>query len=108
MDSHWLPFEDLQICISFVRHSVDAYDGKKQKREKLWETIHADFVANWEPAQGEIPPRERRTKIALASHYNKFKLLLQKWGECLAATQRRVASSTSLMDEVSSLTLFYH
>lgn len=106
MGTHWLPSEDLQMCISFVRHSIDEYDGNKQKRDKLWETIHGDYMQNWVLAPGEKPPKEPRTRIALASHYNKFKLLLQKWGECLAASRQRIASGTSLMDEVS--TLFYH
>ena len=100
MGSHWLPSEDLQMCISFVRHSLDEYDGNKQK-DKLLETIFSDYMQNWKLAPGEKPPNVERTRIGLVSHYNKFKLFLQKWGESLATARQKIASGTSLMDEVS-------
>ncbi|KAL6144320.1 hypothetical protein ACLB2K_055014 [Fragaria x ananassa] len=87
------------MCISFVRHSLDEYDGNKQKKDKLWETIFSDYMQNWKLAPGEKPPNVERTRIRLASHYNKFKLFLQKWGESLATARQKIASGTSLMDE---------
>lgn len=100
MATNWLDSEDLQLCISYCRQTVDSIAGGKQKKGQLWSKIFADYHANWVMGVGETRT-EPRTQVALSSRFGKLKPELKLWGSCLAYARRCPESGGNLQDEVS-------
>ena len=80
MATNWLASEELQLSISYCRHSVDSIVGNSQKSGQLWSKICADYHENWDG----IPRAEPRSQVALSSHFAKLKKDLKLWVASLA------------------------
>ncbi|CAM8905064.1 unnamed protein product [Rhodiola kirilowii] len=91
--------EDVQLCISYCRQSVDPITGRSQKIDKLWEKIHNDFHQNW-ISGGNQPRAEPRSQVALASRFAKLKPNLVFWSSCIAFARRNPESGCNLQDEI--------
>ena len=96
MATNWLPCEQLQLCISYCRHSTDSIIGNSQKKGQLWSKIASDYHENWDGVRRAEP----RSQIALSSHFGKLKKDLKLWGASLAQAQRTSESGGNLQDEV--------
>ncbi|KAL9682655.1 hypothetical protein QQ045_014459 [Rhodiola kirilowii] len=98
MCSNWYMSEDVQLCISYCRQSVDPISGSRQKVNKLWEKIHLDFHDGW-LLGGNQPRAEARSQAALASCFAKLKPMLVYWGSCLSYAERNRESGCNMQDE---------
>lgn len=97
----WLPSEELQLCVSWVRQSTCPITGRYQSKNNLWKKVYDDYVQNWSPSLGE-PLAIDRTKVGMESHFPRLKKWLLKWHSCKKKASDRVASGTNLVDEVCS------
>ncbi|CAM8975451.1 unnamed protein product [Rhodiola kirilowii] len=106
MSSNWSMSEDVQLCISYCRQSVDPISGSKQKVDKLWEKIHLDFHDGW-LLGGNQPRAEARSQAALASHFAKLKPMLVYWGSYLSYAERNRESGCNMQDEIRKAQTMY-
>ncbi|CAM8878266.1 unnamed protein product [Rhodiola kirilowii] len=100
MSSNWFMSEDVQLCISYCRQSLDPISGAKQKVDKLWEKIHTDFQSNWVMGEDEIITTDPRFHSSLQSRFAKLKQNLVFWGSCIAYAKRNLESGCNLQDEI--------
>ncbi|CAM8909380.1 unnamed protein product [Rhodiola kirilowii] len=106
MSTNWSNSEDVQLCISYCRQSVDPITGRWQKVDKLWEKIHIDFQQNWVRGEHEVRTIER-SQAALASRFAKLKPILVFWGSCLSYARRNSESGCNLQDELRKAQTMY-
>lgn len=99
MSHSWSMAEDVQLCVSYCRQSVDPISGNKQKIDNLWKKIHIDYYNNLEPNVNQRMA-ESRSQVSLAARFCKLKANLVYWGSCLAYAQRNKESGCNLQDEV--------
>ena len=96
MATTWLDSENLQLCISYCRQSIDSTIGNQQKGSSLWGKIADDYHQNWQAGVGESREKARIVD-AFSSRFQKLKSRLKHWDTCLAHAQRirnRVAMCT--------------
>ncbi|KAL9667816.1 hypothetical protein QQ045_012459 [Rhodiola kirilowii] len=106
MSHSWSMAEDVQLCVSYCRQSVDPITGKNQKIENLWKKIHIDFYNNWESNVNQ-PMAELRSQVSLASRFCKLKANLACWGSCLSYAERNKESGCNLQDEIRKAQVMY-
>ncbi|CAM8947745.1 unnamed protein product [Rhodiola kirilowii] len=106
MSSNWSISEDVQLCISFCRQSIDPITVVRQKVDKLWEKIHTDFHDGW-LLGGNEPRAEVRSQTALTSRFAKVKPMLVFWGSCLSYAERNRESGCDLQDEIRKAQTIY-
>ncbi|KAL6202161.1 hypothetical protein ACLB2K_025871 [Fragaria x ananassa] len=99
MGSGWLPSEELQLCVSWVRQSTCIITGRYQCKDNLWKKVYEDYAKNW-CGNPEDPHQGPRSKCALESHFPRLKKMLKKWHTALSKARSRAASGTNLVDEI--------
>ncbi|KAL9671088.1 hypothetical protein QQ045_008653 [Rhodiola kirilowii] len=107
MSSNWSMSEDVQLCISYCRQSIDPITGARQKVKKLWEKVHTDFQANWVMGEDKIITTNPRSHSALQSSYAKLKPNLVLWGSCISYAKRNPKSGYNLQDEIRKAQVLY-
>ncbi|XP_074363083.1 uncharacterized protein LOC141703451 [Apium graveolens] len=100
MGTNWLPSEELQLCVSWARQSVDPITSRYSNKNNLWGRIHDDYAKNW-CGTPENPHAEPRSKVALDSHWTPLKRALKKWQCAKNQASRYSASGTNLVDEIT-------
>ncbi|KAL9682455.1 hypothetical protein QQ045_014253 [Rhodiola kirilowii] len=105
MSSIWSMSEDVQLCISYCRQSIDPISGTRQKIDKLWEKVHTNFKANWVMGEDEIITTDSRSQSALQSRFAKLKPNLVLWGSYISYARRNPESGCNLQDEENTSTI---
>ncbi|KAL9688888.1 hypothetical protein QQ045_033314 [Rhodiola kirilowii] len=107
MSSNWSMSEDVQLCISYCRQSIDPITGTRQKVDKLWKKVHTDFQANWVMGEDEIITIDPRSHSALQSRFAKLKPNLVLWSSCISYARRNPESGCILQDEIRKAQVLY-